>query len=315
VVFCLDFMIGKILAVVFVTFFLLTAFVMISQSYPSEPVEFSVMNHSSSIGSVIEYGAVPVFSENLRFNHNNISYYIDDTCDSIRRTSMIEAFDIFGEKMDNISFYRVSEPADIDVSCSSGFQLSDTLFAAGEGGPSRIINTSFFKTIEKGEIFLYKDQSCDYPIVELHELSHVFGFDHSENPLNIMYNTSNCDQRISQDMVDLINELYSIEPLGDASIDRLSAVKRGRYLDFNITVLNEGLISIEDINLTIFANGEEVTVMEFGEIAIGFGRTLRAKNIRLPSKNVGEIDFVVDYEEYVDELDENNNVLEMVVED
>ena len=38
-----------------------------------------------------------------------------------------------------------------------------------------------FKTIEKGKIALFKESKCEYPVVELHEISHVFGFDHIDN--------------------------------------------------------------------------------------------------------------------------------------
>ena len=179
--------------------------------------------------------------------------------------------------------------------------------------PSIIINTSNFKTIEEGKISLYDDSRCDYPVVEIHELGHVFGFDHSFDPNNIMYNVSSCNQRISEDMVKLIDDLYSIEALADASLTDIKAVKRGKYLDFNITVLNDGMLGIDDITLTIVVDGEDIEVMELGEIGIGYGRTMRATNVRLPSFGVDKIEFVVDKNNVVRELNENNNIVEMVV--
>ena len=128
-----------------------------------------------------------------------------------------------------------------------------------------------------------------------------------------MYNTSNCNQRISEDMVKLINDLYSIEALADASIESIEGIKRGRYLDFNISILNGGLIGIDAINLTIVAAGKDVQVMELGEIGIGSGWTVKATNIKLPSKNIDEINFIVDKNNDVRELNENNNVIQMVV--
>jgi subtilase family serine protease len=90
-------------------------------------------------------------------------------------------------------------------------------------------------------------------------------------------------------------------------------VTKGKYLDFNITVLNEGLVGIDSINLTIFVDGEGVQIMELGEIGIGYGRTLKASNVRLPESGAEKISFVVDSEEIVKELNEDNNAVEMVV--
>jgi len=84
-------------------------------------------------------------------------------------------------------------------------------------------------------------------------------------------------------------------------------------LDFNITVSNEGLIGIDYIALTIVVDGKDIEVMELGEIGIGYGRTLRATNVRLPSFGVGKIEFVVDKDDNVRELNEDNNVVQMVV--
>ena len=264
---------------------------------------------------VIDYGATPVFSERLRFNHDNISFNIEESCSDIRVASMREAFQIFHEKMGIISFYEVGvNGADISVGCSDKFiALGDNLFAAGEGGPVNITNTSNFKTIQKGRIFLYEDPQCERPVVEIHELLHVFGFDHVDNPKSLMYNLSRCDQKITQDMIDLINELYSIKPLADARISELSAIKRGKYLDFNITVLNEGLLEIKDISLTLLSDDKVIDTIPLEGIGIGYGRTLRATNLKMYSSGIDTIDFVVDYEGIVEELDENNNLVQMTV--
>jgi len=285
------------------------------QSFPKEPVELRATGIVPETIELIEYGAVPVFAEKLRFNHNRISYFIEDDCLGARKDAMVEAFALFAKEMKIVSFYEVAADADIDVGCSDDYiPLGEHLFAAGEGGPSRIINTSGFKTIEKGKISLYTEPRCDYPVVEIHELCHVFGFDHSLDPNNIMYNISNCEQKISDDMVTLINDLYSIEALADAVLSDVRAVKRGKYLDFNVTVLNEGLIGIDETDLAIVVGDRVVQVMEMGEIGIGYGRTLKATNIKLPSSGIDSIDFVVDRDDDVRELNEGNNAVTMAIE-
>lgn len=302
--------------VILMTFLLMVSLAFLYQNLPQEPVEMRAIEIAPEIVAIIDYRITPVFAENLRFNHNAISYFIEDECIGVRRDAMIEAFGIFAEEMGLISFYgvRSETEADIQVGCSDDYiELGERLFVAGEGGPSKIINTSVFKIIEKGKILLYNDPQCDYPVVELHELSHVFGFDHTDNPNSIMYNISNCKQRITPDMIELIDKLYSIEPLPDATIHELTAIKRGRYLDFNISVLNEGLIEIDNISLTIIANEKEVQIISLGNIDIGYGRTLRATNIKLPSINVKKVYFIIDSDNVVRELNEDNNFMEMVI--
>ena len=223
---------------------------------------------------------------------------------------MIEAFELIEWMTEYISFYEVGGDADIYVGCSDDVNMIGAgLFAAGEGGPSRIINTSRFKVIEKGRIFIYSEPRCDYPIVELHELLHVFGFDHSDDPMNIMYNTSRCDQRVTTDIIELLDALYAIEALADIRISNLSAVKKGAYLDFNMTVLNDGMLDADIVDLSIVVDGVVVEVLKLGGIEVGFGRTLYVENLKLPSRGFGVVDFHIDKEGVIRELDEENNVV------
>ena len=308
-------MIGKIITVILLFVIIIFSLGFAYKNLPQEPIQMKASEITPESIAIIDYGTTPVFSENMRFNHNNISYYIKKECTEIRRNKMIEAFNLFEEKMEIISFYEVEKNADIDIECSdNSISLGNHLFAAGEGGPSKIINTSLFKIIEKGDILLYKDSKCDRPVIELHELGHVFGFNHSTNPNNIMYNTSECKQKISQDVIKLIKKLYSIKALPDAFIDKLTATKQGRYLNFNITILNKGLFGIDSISLTIVADGKKVRTIELGNIDIGYGRTLEAKNTKLPSRNIEKIDFIIDEENNVEELNENNNFIQMIIE-
>ena len=121
---------------------------------PRETIKLSGGDIGSEEFSVVNYGGTSVFLENLRFNHNDISYSIDGACSDVRRDAMIEAFGLFEWMMEYIQFHEVNSEADIDVGCSDDFvMIGEGLFAAGEGGPVRIVNTSRFKVIEKGQIF------------------------------------------------------------------------------------------------------------------------------------------------------------------
>ncbi len=309
-------MISKVMGVLLVFFVLVFSISFVFENIPMSGVDLKLNylngpTENKTAAMKIDHGDVPVFAENLRFNHNLISYSINEGCGGLRRGEMISAFNIFSSEVGVISFYENVSDADIKVGCSNEFiDLGGDMFAAGEGGPSKIINTSGFRVIEEGEISLYNSESCRYPIVALHELCHVFGFDHSSDPENIMYNTSGCDQRMSDDMIKLMKDLYSFTALADIRIEEVSAVISGAYLNFNISVLNEGLLAVDDINLTILADGVVIDVVNLGGVDIGYGRTLRVENMRI-GRGVESVKFVVDSENSVRELDEGNNVITM----
>ncbi len=274
-------MLKGILVGIFILVLIALSSILVYQLYPSSPLELYLEELPIDDLPEVHYGDTPVFIENLRFNHNNISYFIEPSCPVSRKDRMKEAFEIFQSEVKIITFHGIlSKEADIIIGCSDDYiDLGENIFAAGEGGPSRIINTSYFKTIDEGKIALFKESRCEYPVVELHEISHVFGFDHTENKKSIMYPTAMCGQRIKGDMITLLKNLYSIEPLPDAKIKNISAIKKGKYLDFNITISNEGLIDIDEINLTISTKGEEIEIIPLNEIGIGYIRTLQVKNI------------------------------------
>lgn len=307
-------MIGKLLVMFLVFFIVLFGVSYAFENLNHETVRLRASDSLEDNYDDIDYGDVPLFSENLRFNHNNISYYIDRECDYSRKEDMKAAFDIFSSRVGFVSFASAdsSEEADIKVTCSEDYlEMGENFFAAGEGGPSKIINTSGFKVIEEGTIILYNSDECDYPIVALHELGHVFGFDHSEDPKNIMYNTSDCDQRMSEDMDEIMRKLYSIEPLADLKIDEVSGFSTGSYLSFNITVINEGLVDVDSVTLTILGDGKEVDVVEMNDVGVGFGRTLRVSNMRIKS-GTEVFEFILDDDDLIREISKTNNRVEMV---
>lgn len=305
-------LLNALFAILVVCFALFTLY----NQMPGTPIGMKEINSIEQENEIIEYGPTPVFSENLRFNHNNISYTISNLCSTKNYEAMLNAFQIFEQEMPPITFYKGDSNADIKVICDDKQEMTGLgLFAAGEGGPSKIINTTTFKTIMEGTIYLYQEERCNYPIVELHELLHVFGFDHINNSKSLMYEISNCDQRITPDMKEYISKLYSIKPASDAIIKEINATKKGRYLDFEITISNEGLLDIEKINLTILQEEKVVEIFEIDEIKIGYARTLQATNVRLPLTNSQKITFILDKENSIEEILKSNNIKEMTIID
>jgi hypothetical protein len=286
------------------------------QNMPGEPEHFEIRNIQATKNENINYPAAKMFYPNMRFNHANISYYIETSCSQQRTEIMKEAFLILQNKTKVISFFpEIKENADILVGCSQDYITEgENTFRAGEGGPTRFINTTLYYVIIKGKVLLYKEEQCDYPIVELHELLHVFGFDHSENPQDIMYNYSDCEQRINNEVIKTLNSLYSKEPLPDLYFSEINATKRGRYLDFKVIIRNKGLEDAPDTNLVVLSeNNEEIKRFEMNSTDYGTGRILYAKNLMLPSRSTEKIKFFIDPENNIEEIYENNNEIVLTI--
>lgn len=243
------------------------------------------------------------FYPNMRFPTSEISYNILD-CPLGKKEDMVRAFEIISNKT-ILNFYSVQNNEEIKVTCDSKNKIEGELFIAGEGGPVNITETSNFSVIKKGQILLIKESECANPNIAIHELLHVLGFDHSENPNNIMYNVSRCNQEISQDIIDTINGLYSTPAYTDLSIKNVSAIMHGKYLDANLTVVNDGLAVSKDSVLEIYADEKLIKEFDVEELGIGYGVRLTLTNIFVFRISVDELKFVINYSEV--ELDKGNN--------
>jgi len=232
------------------------------------------------------------FYQNMRFNHNEISYYINPECSSEKELKMKEAFNFVEDETEILSFYSDFEDnADIVIGCSKdSYEKEENVFVGGEGGPTRIINSSM-SVILRGKILLYdEDRSkCDRPLLELHELFHVFGYEHINDENDLMYPYLDCDQEINPDLIQDLFRLYSIEPTAELYFGEANAYKErfaGKwYLNFNITVDNQGIIDAENVQLEVKADDNLVETFDFNDIVLGGGEKFYVKNLLLPSSN------------------------------
>jgi len=255
------------------------------------------------------------FYPQMKFNHNDITYKIDFACDGARRSGVVESFDIISSKVSSLSFREVSGDADIEISCSGENNdfVGEDHFIAGEGGAKEIIPTGKFSVISEGVVYLYetknsKTDRCNYPHVELHELMHVFGFDHNQNEGSLMNPVlDSCNQVLDVSIVNELNRLYAIENLPDLHIEDVSGIKNGIWLTFNLTVRNSGVVDAKKAILSIFDERGIVETMDLNPIDYGAGIIIGIENLKLNSLKSREIEFKVDVEEVVEELDEENN--------
>jgi len=251
------------------------------------------------------------FYENMRYQSPNISYRIDE-CPLAREDEMKRAF-VFLENHTVLNFYKADKGEGISVTCEDSVKGERGLFIAGEGGVTNVTVTKNFNVIFNGMVLLLRESKCPDPIVGTHELLHALGFDHSDNPNNIMYPTVNCKQTIGDDLINYINWIYSFPTLPDLSFENASASMRGGYLNFVITVRNNGLKNSENSTLIIYADNKSIKELEVEPIPIGSGRRITLSNIFVMQRNIKELELFMKYD--FDELNKNDNRITLEIKE
>ncbi len=265
---------------------------------------------------------VSQFYPNMKFNHNEISYAIEEVCSANKRERMKEAFRLLQEQVGSITFYETdSDEPDIRVVCSKEVESVSgrNFFVAGEGGAEQIIQTKKYNVITKGIVLLFDEPhnaiSCSWPNIELHELMHVFGFEHSEDRDSLMYPyLESCEQKLDEEIINDMKELYSQPNLPDIYFENVKATKHGKYLDFNATIKNAGVVDAKNIILTIYDNDEEGDRFPLEDIGFGAGVTFSVSNSQLNSRYSPVVELILDPSDRVKELDEENNIAKLVFE-
>ncbi len=246
------------------------------------------------------------FYPNMRFPSSEISYKISG-CSLQKEDDMERAFDII-HGLTVLKFSPVPDGEEILVTCQDK-QVTDEkgLFIAGEGGPTNISKAGALSVITKGEILLIRDSKCEKPNVAIHELLHVLGFEHSSNENNIMYNITSCEQTISDDIINLINELYAVSSYSDLSFEDVSAQMNGKYLNAVMTVRNAGLVDSTNAKIIIYADNKIVKEINLEPLKVGYGRLITIEQLFVPQVNVNRLDFVIQ-SDFAEINKENNNM-------
>jgi len=278
--------------------------------FPMNSIDFNFNSNSNfSIQSEEEMQFYP----NMRFPSKSISYKVDEGCSLQKKQDATQAFEILQEST-SLSF-KASENALIQVYCEKRSKregLDKGFFIAGEGGPTNVTIGKYFNVIQGGEIILMKNSDCERPNVAIHELLHVLGFNHSDNSNNIMYPVSKCKQTIGQDILDKIDKLYSYPSLPDLEFEHASAKMKGRVLDLNMTIKNQGLADAGSFEIIVYGDGKEIKRIESEGIDIGYSQKITIVNNFISRLKIENMEFSI--KANFEEINKDNNkiVLEMM---
>ncbi|OGJ20737.1 hypothetical protein A3K73_03775 [Candidatus Pacearchaeota archaeon RBG_13_36_9] len=286
--------------------------------YQYAPSEYQLSNASISDAKFgtdnLSYN-VKQFYPNMKFNHNRISYSIEEACDADKKAAMTEAFRLLHEQVAEIEFYPSAVEPNIEIMCTKKVEgtTGRNFFVAGEGGAEQIIQTKRYNVITKGIVLLYGNPhgslECNWPNVELHELMHVFGFEHSQDENSLMYPyLESCEQKLDEAIIKNLKEMYTQENLPDLYFESVQALKHGRYLNFNATIKNSGVIEARNIMLAVFDDNEKGESFSLDNIDFGAGITFSVYNAKLNNRNSNTVRIVLDPDNHIKEIDEQNNI-------
>ncbi len=264
--------------------------VMIMQLVPQAALYYTPYDGNISLLPVS--GAVQFYPE-MRYPNNTITYTIGKACTESKAVNIRRALDILSA---NTSLVFIPESnGEITYLCSdiSPNQSDESHIIAGEGGPTKIINTTTFSVILAGQVSLYRPERCQTPNIAIHETLHALGFDHVQDPTDIMYPVTDCNKYLKQATIDAINKLYSYPSEPDLAIDSVSANQTGRYLNFHITIMNHGLKNSLGSNLTLYSDGNPLRTFILGEIDIGTKKFLDVQNMYLQSSRISNVTFLI----------------------
>ncbi|VVB80265.1 Matrixin [uncultured archaeon] len=267
--------------------------------YQYLPAEKQILNiqTEAKLPEVNASSTVTQFVPNMRFAKSDLSYFFYPGCSQDKETRMKEAFSTISSQTGIITFTEKTtlQEADIKIFCSEvQKEVKPNQFIAGEGGPDEFLNLSLYPLIVSGEIYLYDTlyrDKCDYPLVELHELLHVFGFDHVNKKSSVLYPYYSCGQQLDSSIVNELIRIYSITPKAELHFVNASASKHGIYLDFKTPVENRGLIEAENVTIVLYSQGKEIANFDMGNISPGTTKSITIQNQILPSRSTSEIEF------------------------
>ena len=258
-------------------------------------------------------GAYPLLYPRIRFGEMPITLYFDvasgegvpffsgDTVDAARAALLQWEQGTGGI----VRFREVADASQAKVVVHWAKELEGD-HTLGLGGPT-VVDTGRYNVTVNGEVTMASmDTFCLNTVVALHELGHVLGFDHPDDPASFLYKTADCDQGFTPQVTEALRELYQDPAKAELELAGANVSASGRFLLANLTVLNSGLVESAETGVELGAEKRialvELPALEPGtvyriQLTAGTPASLEGLQVRL------------DVNSTVDELDEANNVV------
>jgi hypothetical protein len=265
-----------------------------------------------------EYSSNPLLFPRIRWASFPLTIHtIPDNCTGLELQEVVLAMNIWKEKTNGLVYFIDSNSNDADViidclSNSSSIREGGRIIRkVAEGGPTFVYDTGLFNLTTKGKIHLYTSTvGCDRPIIPLHEIGHVLGLDHSDNPDSVMYEYEECNQDITPEIVSTLRSLYSLPAKPDLYFSDANAYQQNFYLFINLTIKNQGLTASDPTSVSILVNGKEVKFLSLNSIKPGQGYVFTLTNLFVSSE-VSDLKLSIDPKNNVDELYKSNNIISL----
>jgi hypothetical protein len=93
-----------------------------------------------------------------------------------------------------------------------------------------------------------------------------------------MYNVSDCNQKLTSEIIDNIKNLYSIDNLPDLHFEELNVSKNNNYMGFNAKIINKGLKEAKRVLLNVNSDNK-INSFAIGDINYGEGKIINVEDV------------------------------------